>query len=350
MKAAVLVEPRRIEIMDMPEPRMRPDEVLVAPIYAGLCGSDEHVHKGEFGQRVKFPLIPGHEFVARVLDVGEEAEGLAPGDRVAVDPILPCMRCAACLDGRMCACRKLRLYGIDQHGAFAERLAVKWHNCFKAPERLSDRDAALTEPFAIGVHATRRAAVDPADVVVVIGAGKIGLCVLDVVLKTAAIQVIAVDLRQDRLERATRLGAHAAINAREKDPVEEVMRLTDGRGADRVIEVVGHAELVGKGVQPVTQATQMVRSAGRVVVLGQGPDEEPVFWKPFVWREAEIITSRVTLGEFPRALAMLERGLLHPDVIATHEVPLSRAADAYAIGEDPSRKAVKVLVKVEGGL
>jgi len=123
MKAAVLVEPEKVEIREVPEPVLRADEVLVTPAYAGLCGTDEHVHKGEFGSRTTFPLIPGHEFAGRVEAVGEEVSEIEVGERVTVDPILPCMRCAACLDGRFCGCQRLKLYGIDQDGAFAEKIA-----------------------------------------------------------------------------------------------------------------------------------------------------------------------------------------------------------------------------------
>ena len=346
MKAAVLVEPERVDILDVPGPELRPDELLVAPAYAGLCGTDEHVHKGEFGPRITFPLVPGHEFAGTVLAAGGDVADFAAGDRVAVDPILPCYRCPACLDGRHSGCQKLKLYGIDQHGAFAERIAVKARNAFRVPDSVSMRDAAMAEPFAIAIHVTRRAGVDPADVVVVLGSGKIGLCIADVMLKTAAIQVIAVDVDPFRLDLAKRVGVHTVINAREVDPVEEVMRLTNGRGADRVVEVVGHAQVVGKGEQPMAQAVQMVRAGGRVVVVGQGPDPAPILWKPVVWKEAEVITSRVNLGEFPRCLAMMERALLHADLLATHELPLERAAEAYAIASDPSAKAVKILVKV----
>jgi threonine dehydrogenase-like Zn-dependent dehydrogenase len=246
----------------------------------------------------------------------------------------------------MCGCQHLKLYGIDQDGAFAERIAVKANNAFVLPENVSNRDAATLEPFSIATHGTRRAAVDPADIVVVIGAGKIGLCVVDVMAKTAAIQVVAVDVRQDRLDIARRLGADVTIDATAVDPVEEVRKLTDGRGADRVVEVVGHAAPGVSEEQPVAQAMSMVRSGGRVVVLGQGPDPYPVFWKPFVWKEAELITSRVTLGEFPRAIAMMERGLLHPDLVVTHELPIERAGEAYEIANDPSAGAVKILIKV----
>ena len=126
------------------------------------------------------------------------------------------------------------------------------------------------------------------------------------------------------------------------------MELTDGAGADRVLEAVGHAKLVGPNpTEPMTQAAQMVRAAGRVVVLGQGPVPAPILFKPFVWKEAEIIASRVNQGEFPRALAMLANGRFHPDRLITHRLPLERAAEAYAILADPAEHALKLLLEIQ---
>ena len=346
MWAAVLYDDVKVEMRELPEPEPGPGEVLLAPRYASICGTDQHVFQGEFRGRVQYPAVLGHEFSAVVEAVGEGVEGLAPGDRVAVDPIVPCLRCVACINGRFSACRRLKLLGIDLPGGFAQRVVAQAHSCFLLPEEVDLREAAMTELFAIGVHACRRAQVEPGDVVVILGAGKLGLAVLSVARLTAAEAIVVTDRLPHRLEVARSLGADVTLDVTRADPVAEVMKLTGGEGADRVIEAVGHARPGVNGKQPMTEAVEMVRSAGRVVVLGQGPEEEPVFWRTFVWKEAEMVASRVTLGEFPRALRMLARRVLHPEKIVTHDLPLKRIGEAFDLMLDPEARAIKVRLEI----
>jgi len=334
-------------MQDLPDPTPGPGEVLIEPAYAAICGTDEHVFAGEFVGRVTYPQISGHEFCGTVIGLGAGVDRVAEGDRVTVDPDVPCRVCPACLDGRMCGCRNLKLLGIDLPGAFATRVVAPAKNCFPLPAEVPFRHACLTEVYSIGCHATRRARVDPGDVVVILGAGKLGLAVLENIRQTAARTVISTDLRPDRLERARQAGADVVIDVAREDPVERVMDLTGGAGADRVLEAVGHATLVGPNpAEPMTQAAQMVRAAGRVVVLGQGPVPAPILFKPFVWKEAEIIASRVNQGEFPRALGMLADGRFHPDVMLTHELPLEQAAEGFRILSDPAEQAQKLILRI----
>jgi threonine dehydrogenase-like Zn-dependent dehydrogenase len=330
----------------LPEPEPGPGEVLVAPHFASICGTDQHVFLGEFKGRVHYPAVLGHEFSGVVQAVGEGVEDLAPGDRVVVDPIVPCMRCVACINGRLSACRRLKLLGIDLPGGFAQRVAAPVHACFPVPENVSLHDAALTELFSLGIHGCRRAQIEPGDVVVILGAGKLGLSILSVARLTAADSIIVTDRLPYRLDVAKALGADVCLDVTQVDPVPEALKLTGGEGADRVVEAVGHAIPGLNGKQPMTEAAEIVRSAGRVVVMGQGPEEEAVFWRSFVWKEAEIIASRVTLGEFPRALRMLARGRLHPDRIVTHELPLERIGEAFELMLDPQAQAIKVLLAI----
>ena len=346
MLAAVLTGPRVLQLQELPDPAPGPGELLLSPRYASICGTDQHVFQGEFAGRVSYPAVLGHEFSAVVEAAGEGVKDFAPGERLAVDPIVPCMRCVACIEGRLNACRQLDLLGIDLPGGFAQRVVAPAHACFRLPEEVSFRDAAMTELFSLGIHACRRARIEPGDVVVILGAGKLGLSILSVARLTAADTIIVTDRVAHRLTVARELGADVTLDVTQVDPVAEVMKLTGGQGADRVLEAVGHAIPGVSGRQPMSEAAEMVRSAGRVVVLGQGPEEEPVFWKPFVWKEAEIIASRVTLGEFPRALRMLARGQLDPGKLITHELPLERIDEAFELMLNPESQAIKVLLEI----
>jgi len=347
MKAAVLVARNKIELRDVPALSPGKGQVLIAVKYAGICGTDVHIFGGEFEGRVKYPTILGHEFAGIVHEVGEGVKAVQTGDKVTVDPIIPCMRCVACREGNTSGCRSLRLLGVDLDGGFAQYVVADEERVFKLPDRVGVHDGAMVEIFSIGVHAVRRGAVDPNDFVVVLGAGRLGLSIISVLKRSSAGTIVATDIEDYRLDIARRIGAHYCINAAHKDVVKEVLAITGGVGADRIFEAVGHAAKSSSGLQPVAEATEMIRSAGRVIVLGQGPEPEPVFWRPFVWKEATLITSRVTRGEFPRAISMLESGLLDPKPLITHEVPLDRAPDAFHMIVEGRERAVKVIVKVE---
>jgi threonine dehydrogenase-like Zn-dependent dehydrogenase len=279
--------------------------------------------------------------------VGEGVKEFRPGDKVSVDPIIPCMRCVACREGNTSGCRSLKLLGVDLDGAFAELVVAAEERLFKLPERVSVRDGAMVELIAIGVHACRRARLDPDDFVVVLGAGKLGLSILAVLKNTSAGTILITDVLEYRLDIARKLGADLCINSAKLDAVKEVMSATGGQGADRVLEAVGHSEKSASGLAPVAEAASMVRNAGRVVVLGQGPDAEAMHWRPFVWKEADLVASRVTRGEFPRAISMIEKGVVDVAPIITHEVPLEFLPDAMRMIVENKEKAVKVLVKIE---
>jgi len=347
MKAAVLVAREKIEVKEVEAPQPGSREVLVAPKYTGICGTDIHIYQGEFEGRVRYPTIVGHEFAGIVEEVGEGVETIAAGDKVCIDPIIPCMQCTACREGNLSACKNLKLRGVDLDGGLAEAAVVGADQVFKLPERVSVKDAAMVEIFSVATHAVRRGRIDPADFVVVLGAGKLGLSILSVLKTIGAGTIVITDLQDYRLDTARRIGADVCINAGDKDAVKEVLSLTGGRGADRVFEAVGHAEKSVSGLPPIAEAAEMIRNAGRIVVLGQGPDMAPVFWRPFVWKEATIVASRVSRGEFPRAISMLESGLLDPSHIVTHEVPLEYVPDAFRMLAEGAEEALKVIVKID---
>lgn len=348
MRAAVLVSRGRIEVRDLPGPRPKAGEVLVRVGHASICGSDHHVVRGEFEGRVKYPAVLGHEFWGVVEEAGAGATHPAPGTRVAVDPVQWCGACPACLEGSYSACRSLRLIGIDLPGAFAELVTAPAHSCFELPERFPGELGCLVEPCAIACHAVGRSELRPGDVAVVIGSGRIGLAIIDLLASSYAAEVVAVDVDPAKLALAKRLGAHRVIDSGEADPVREVLDATGGFGADRVFEAVGSWREIPGRLSPMEQAFAMVRGAGRVVVLGQGNEPAPVLWKPFVWREAEARTSRVTRGEFPRAVRLIAQGRMRPGVLVTHEFPLERAAEAFALLDDADAHAVKIRLTVGG--
>jgi threonine dehydrogenase-like Zn-dependent dehydrogenase len=348
VKAGILYNDREIRLGDAPDPRIRPDEVLIATRYAGICGTDLHIYRGEFHSRVKFPAIQGHEFGGIVEQVGDNVREFKPGDRVVVDPIISCHSCPACLSGHINACRTLKLLGVDLDGGFGQYVAAPVSHVYALPDNVPMKFAPMVEMYGLGHHVLQRGQVQPGETVAILGAGKLGLSVLDVLCHSASPAVtIVTDLQPFRLETARRLGADYTIDITQEDPLARVMEITKGNGVDCVIECVGHYHLAEGQEAPLAQAVQMIRTAGRVVTAGLGEQLSAVHFKTLVLKEAQIIASRVTLGEFPRAIRLMSKGLVHPELLVTQERPLRDIGPAFAQvdGEDP--RTIKVVLDTQ---
>ncbi len=223
MKAAVLTEFKHIEWKDVPEPEFGDTEVLIKVSYASICGSDQHVYNGEFGPRVTLPVIQGHEFVGTVADMGREVRGYKEGDRVAVDPIVWCGECPACQIQHYPACTSLRLIGIDMDGGFAEYAAADASMLYPVAPVVSDRDAALTEPYSIGFHASKRAEIKKGDTLAFYGGGKIGQHIMQAARTITDNTLFLVDIVDKRLELAKSAYPDIiTINALRENPVDVI--------------------------------------------------------------------------------------------------------------------------------
>jgi L-gulonate 5-dehydrogenase len=348
MKAAVLYNDREIRLGQAPDPVMGPDDVLIAPSYAGICGTDLHIFRGEFHSRVTYPAVLGHEFGGSVVEVGKHVKDFRRGDRVTVDPILSCQHCTACLTGHPNACTTLKLLGVEYSGGFGQYVAAPSNHVFALPEGFPMPYVSMVEMYGLACHVLGRGGVQPGESVVVLGAGKLGLSVIDVLChKADANLVIAVDVQPYRLEIARKLGAQAAIDPAKEDPVARVMEITHGLGADCVIECVGHYHELPGRASPLAEAVSMIRSAGRVVTAGLGEQLSPVHFKTLVLKEAQIIATRVTLGEFPRSIALITRGVLHPELLVTHQMPLADVTSAFARVDQEAADTIKVVLDIQ---
>jgi 2-desacetyl-2-hydroxyethyl bacteriochlorophyllide A dehydrogenase len=347
MKAGVLYSDRDIRLGTVADPDVQPDHVVVETEYAGICGTDLHIYRGEFHDRVRFPAVTGHEFGGVIREVGRNVKDLKAGDRVAVDPIISCHNCPACLSGQINACRTLKLLGVDLDGGFGQYVAMPASRAFHLPDNVPMTYAPMVEMYGLGHHILQRGQVQPGETVAILGVGKLGLCVLDVLCHSAgAARAIAVDLQPLRLETARRLGAEHAIDVTHDDPVERVMDLTQGVGVDCVIECVGHYHVVKGREAPLAQAVKMIRNGGRIVTAGLGEQLSPVHFKTLVIKEAQIIASRVTLGEFPRALRLMSKGLLHPELLVTDQMALRDITAAFAKVDRDEPGTIKVVLNI----
>jgi L-gulonate 5-dehydrogenase len=348
MRAGILYGDRDIRLGDAPEPRIKPGEVLVAPSFTGICGTDLHIYRGEFRSRVSYPAIPGHEFGGIIQEVGKDVKGFRRGDRVVVDPVISCHSCPACRTGHLNACRTLKLLGIDLDGGFGQHVVAPASHVYPLPEEIPLTHAPMVEMYGLGHHVLQRGEVQLGETVAILGAGKLGLSILDVLCHSAGpVRTIVTDLQPFRLEMARKLGAEYTINIKEEDPVERVLGITGGEGADCVIEAVGHYHQVEGQEPPLAQAVNMIRTAGRVVTAGLGEQPSSVLFKTLVIKEAKIVASRVTRGEFPRALRLLAKGLLHPELLITSQMALRDIDAAFAQVDREEGETLKLVIDVQ---
>ncbi len=346
MKAAVLEQYKKFKWLDVEKPVISANDVLIRVKYAGICGSDQHIFLGEFHPRTKIPMIPGHEFAGEIIEIGHKVKQYKPGDRVAVDPIIWCGKCPACQRQHYPACTSLKLVGVDLNGGFAEYMNVPENMLYRISSDISDEHAALIEVLSIGFHACKRAGVKPDDTVVIWGAGKVGQCILQAARTKTSNTIILVDILDKRLNIAKNAYPEIhTINLLKEDPVQKIKELTGGAGVDIAIEAVGHFKDIKGKVNPIRGCIQSIRGAGTVCVLGLSDEVTPILFKELIWKEAKIIASRVSHGEFAETIENLNKGTLKPDALISDIISGSEAQHAFEMLEDEPENHLKILLK-----
>lgn len=337
MKAIQITEPSIMKVVDMEKPCVGAGEVMVKLHYVGFCGSDLNTFLGR-NPMVKLPVIPGHEVGAVIETVGEGVpEELKTGMSVTLNPYTNCGKCAACRNGRVNACQFNETLGVQRSGVMTGYAVVPWQKIIPA-EGISPRDCALIEPMSVGFHAVSRASVEDNETVLVIGCGMVGLgAVVRAALRGAT--VIAVDLDDDKLALAKQVGATYVINSLKEDVHERVLQLTQGLGADVVIEAVG---------SPATyvMAVNEVSFTGRVVCIGYAKSEVSFQTKLFVQKELDIRGSRnATPSDFRSVIHYMKTTDFPAESFISRIVMPDEAADAIQQWADAPAKVFRILVK-----
>jgi threonine dehydrogenase-like Zn-dependent dehydrogenase len=345
MKAAVLQAYGQFEWTEVPTPDCGPTQVLIKVSYAGICGSDLHVYKGEFDGRTPIPFIPGHEFAGTVAKVGADVDHLKAGDLVVGDPIVWCGQCAACQLQHYPACTSLKLVGIDFDGGFAEYVVVEGAMVYAIPPGIDPKHAALVEVLSIGFHACNRAQVQTGHMVAIWGGGRVGHCILQAARTHTDQTIFLIDIVDERLAIAARSDEHVvAINALKEDPLSIILEQTSGRGVDVAFEAVGHANALEQTGEPIVGCIHCIRPAGVVCVLGLSDHAVPVLFKSLIWKEAHIITSRVSHGEFAETIDALQRQTLKPEILITSIVPAFQVQATFDNVANSPQENLKVLL------
>ncbi|HZM01430.1 MAG TPA: alcohol dehydrogenase catalytic domain-containing protein, partial [Candidatus Saccharimonadales bacterium] len=230
MKALILEDYKKFNYTDMPAPVAGPEDVLIAVKACGICGSDVHGMDGSTGRR-RPPIVMGHEAAGVITQTGASVKNWGAGDRVTFDSTLYCGRCEYCRRGQVNLCDNRRVLGVScadyrQHGAFAEFVSVPQRILYRLPDAVSFEHAALVEPFTIALHAMGRASVTAADTVVVVGAGMIGLALVQALREAGCARLIVVDVAEARLAMAKEFGASDTVNSSSGNAAREILDLT----------------------------------------------------------------------------------------------------------------------------
>lgn len=338
MQSFKITEKGQTAFLDIKKPSISTGEVLVKIKRVGYCGSDLSTFRGA-NPLVQYPIIPGHEVSGLI----EEKDTNVPdaykiGMAVAITPQTACGRCSSCKNNRPNACRHNQTLGVQRDGALTEYLAVP-HQKLIADETLSLTQLALLEPLAVGFHAARRGQVKPGDKVVVLGCGVIGLGAI-AGAKYFGAEVIAVDLFDEKLEKARSAGAAEVINSGKTNALEEINNLTTGQGADVVIEAAGH---------PITYtlAVDAVCFTGRIVYIGYTATPVEFTTKFFVLKELDIRGSRGSeKQDFLNVLDAVKSGIIDPASMVSHTFNFDEADKAIQLWANDPSQVTKIVVEL----
>jgi len=326
MKALTLTEYGKLVFGNAPDPRIEDNEVLVEVKACGICGSDVHGMDGSTGRRIP-PVIMGHEAAGVISKVGGRVTAWKPGDRVTFDSTISCGECWRCRRGEINLCERRRVLGVScadyrRHGAFAELVAIPQHILYRIPAEVAFHQAAMTEPLSVAFHAVRLARPEVGDVAVVVGAGMIGLLLIQVLRASGCSSVIAMDIDPEKLKRAGQLGADLCLDSRHKESFGRVLERTEGRGADIAFEAVGITAAVGAAVDSV-------RMGGTVVLVGNLSPKIDMALQSVVTRQVSLLGSCASQGEYPACLDLIARGRVNLQSFISAQAPLSEGASWF---------------------
>ncbi len=343
MKAAVMVEKQSFQFEERPVPSVLPGNVLVRMEYVGICGSDAHLYEhGFIGENVVTePMVLGHEPGGVVVAVGEDVKDLAVGDRVAVEPGVPCWKCDYCKEGKYNLCKDVYFYASlpVTEGCFCEYISHPANLCFKLPDNVSTLEGALMEPLAVGFHAASQSGAKVGKSVAILGAGCIGLATMLSLKSMGVNDITVIDLMENRLEKARSLGAKHTINAGTCDPITELLDITGG-GADYTFETAGNETTL-------LQIAKMTRRGGTITLVGytsKGIAPLNVNW--IIDNEMTIKTVFRYRNHYPTIIKAVAEGLIPLKEIASDIYDFSEIKKGFDYAIQHKDIVTKAVIKI----
>ncbi|OIQ08138.1 D-arabitol-phosphate dehydrogenase [Moorella thermoacetica] len=348
MKAVVAYAPGDYRLEEVPTPRAGAGEIVIEVEACGICAGDVKAFGGApsfWGDDtqpayIKAPMIPGHEFIGYVAEIGEGVKGFSIGDRVISEQIVPCWECRFCKSGQYWMCEKHDVYGFQNNvnGGMAEFMKFpKEALNYKVPRELPIEAAILIEPYACSLHAVQRAQIKYGDVVVISGAGTLGLGMVGAARLAGPGKLIVLDMIDSRLELAKEFGADIVMNPGKVDVVKEIKAMTDGYGCDIYIEATGHPKSVEQGLLAI-------RKLGRFIEFSVFKDPVSVDWSIISDRkELDLLGSHLGPYCYPLVIEGIASGKLPTRGVVTHKLPLEKFKEGFDLVHD-SAKSIKVVL------
>jgi len=320
MKALLLSEYKNLSLQDLPQPVPGPDDVLVQVAACGICGSDVHGYDGSTGRRIP-PIVMGHEAAGIVAALGSAVRKFAVGDRVTFDSTVYCGACDFCRKGEVNLCDNRQVVGVScgeysRAGAFAEYVAVPERILYPLPPKLSFAEAAMLEAVSVALHGVHVSEVQGGETALIIGAGMIGLLLLQAARAAGCSCVFVADIDATRLKLAADLGADQTLQLSGAELLSEILRLTEGRGVDLVLEAVGRNETVGSAID-------CVRKGGTVTLVGNITPQVTIHLQKVVSRQIRLQGSCASSGEYPEAMQLIAEGVIKVGPLITAVAPLT---------------------------
>lgn len=336
MKAVYVSEPGKLEVIEKEIPQLKTStQVLVKITAAGICGSDIHIFHGTHAYAT-YPRIIGHEGCGVVERIGNQVTGLKAGDPVIIEPIHGCGTCYACRNGRYNCCPDIVVAGVHADGVMEEYMVVESSQLYKYDPVLTPVQAATAEPYTIGAQANAQARTMPGDLVLIHGAGPIGMIICDMAEALGA-TVIVSEVNEARLEIAKSFGAKYTINPQKRDLREAVMDITDGKGVNVVFETSGVPALTSLSVE-------LLSPHGRLVPLTFAPEPVPINFRLVNKNELVIAGTRNQNRKFKEVVESLPERRDRIDCLVTHVFPVEEAKKAFETAMDKNSGACKVII------
>jgi 2-desacetyl-2-hydroxyethyl bacteriochlorophyllide A dehydrogenase len=341
-RTAVLQAPRKMNIVDRPRPEAGPGEVVVETAATAVCHTDLSIYTGAH-PGVRYPVVMGHESTGVIYEVGDGVAALRPGQHVLINPIIACGACDQCTRGAGNLCRNAGLFGREVEGSLSQYVKLPSRYLHVLPNRLSLEAATIIETLATVRHSQTRVGVSTAESVVVLGQGTAGLLHTRLAVLTGATPVIAVSRTQWKLDMAERMGAHHLIEAAVADAVDEVRRLTGGKGADVVIDAAG-------GAETLKAAIDMLRPGGRFAAFAVSHEAVRGFSTfPLYFGEISIIGSRaLTPQDMNPSIQLVASGAVDVNGFITAKYPLTDAAAAFEEYERNPSRILRIVIDSKG--
>ncbi|WP_260703362.1 galactitol-1-phosphate 5-dehydrogenase [Edaphobacter flagellatus] len=320
MKALLLSSYNHLELTEIPAPVAQPGELLVEVAACGICGSDVHGYDGSSGRRIP-PIVMGHEAAGIVAAVGEGVTGYKPGDRITFDSTVYCGTCEFCKRGEVNLCNARQVIGVScgeyrRHGAFAEYLAIPAHIAYRLPDNFNFADAAMLEAVSVALHGVAVSEIKGGETALVIGAGMIGLLLLQAARAAGCSRIFIADIDETRLKLAASLGADQTLLASGETLTQKILELTSGTGVDVVLEAVGRDETIATAIDSV-------RKGGTVALVGNITPTVSLPLQKVVSRQIRLQGSCASAGEYPQAIELIANGKIKVAPLITAIAPLA---------------------------